>query len=964
MFGAALRSTSGKGKNRAEVRSQVGEDLSSALVALMSEDFTEDDISSIEVKPTEILLGNFYGGSFNNRISLGKEEGVRFSFNDLESYTFPRNSGNENQVLTVSDSNSHTNLIWKDVDDLMSQPWRIQNTTNKATLNTDDIYQQGKVAVGFTKDDEVSDKQLEVKGSIKVVDPGISPYYSLLETTPNLVAEGFDINTPGATSIFGTFDSSNETDTRFEGKNGAGVFARLVKDPVMGRVYTHTTTTKIQSSDTYSLNRFMLSTSSDASHFELSAGNGANSNTEQSYASILGDSYMGRLSFNTEGSTDGSGMYIVKNRGIVFYNGINSAEESYVFPRNKGTKNQILTVGDPVDVPEALNNIPANALVWKDAGDLMSQPWKIQNTENQATANTENIYQQGKVAIGFTKDDVVSDKQLEVKGDAKIMSKHEINSKTLYNILETNSVNVPAGFGPYNLLITSSEPGFVNDIDFAKNDLTFGFITDPNRNALSRMFTKDGKSYSFVQTDSSNNGSFNIGAVDGLNEKGVVIGGDNKHGLGLAVKKEDADYTSIRLRLEEGVVFIFDKEGESSKGGYTFPKNKGTKKQVLTVGDELSFVEDTENFDLNSLVWKNADELVSQPWRIQNTENTATLNSDNIYQQGNVAIGTISDDLLKDEKLYVIGNTKFETGYVNALSPNNEQSSSINTFPNAVYIESNAKNNGVNDGRSYIMNSAGQDLSSQGLLPEVWMSASSDNVDGKAYGDYAIRSSVKEKNSGFGIHNFTAASDISGSLQNTFVGIDDEGLKIGEIKLGTGSSYDNHWGFNGSMVADTYYLPKELPTQGQVLMYGSATSQGGKNIVKTKWESMENLTAGPKYFHAPSIVLPVVSTELSSGMSYDAGSGEFTVNLHTIYANQFGMAGDVNGVSRTALRSNQNDTLPVHTATELSYFITYFDNTVFDPQNISLSNDGILKYKVLTTNITERTYMNIVFKVK
>jgi|GEM_PF-1663352 len=725
LFGAILRSTSGKGRNRAEVRSQVGEDLSSALVALVAEDSTDEDISSIEVHSKEILLGNFYGGSFNNRISLGKEEGVRFSFNDLESYTFPRNSGNENQVLTVSDSNSHTNLIWKDVDDLMSQPWRIQNTTNKATLNTDDIYQQGKVAVGFTKDDEVSDKQLEVKGSIKVVDPGISPYYSLLETKPNLVAEEFDINTPGATSIFGTFDSSNETGTRFEGKNGAGVFARLVKDPVMGRVYTHTTTTKIQSSDTYSLNRFMLSTSSDASHFELSTGNGANSNTEQSYASILGDSYMGRLSFNTEGSTDGSGMYIVKNRGIVFYNGINSAEESYVFPRNKGTKNQILTVGDPVDVPEALNNIPANALVWKDAGDLMSQPWKIQNTEN-----------------------------------------------------------------------------------------------------------------------------------------------------------------------------------------------------------------------------------------------TATLNSDNIYQQGNVAIGTISDDLLKDEKLYVIGNTKFETGYVNALSPNNEQSSSIYTFPNAVYIESNAKNNGVNDGRSYIMNSAGQDLSSQGLLPEVWMSASSDNVDGKAYGDYAIRSSVKEKNSGFGIHNFTAASDISGSLQNTFVGIDDEGLKIGEIKLGTGSSYDNHWGFNGSMVADTYYLPKELPTQGQVLTYGSATSQGGKNTVKTKWESMENLTAGPKYFHAPSIVLPVVSTELSSGMSYDAGSGEFTVNLHTIYANQFGMAGDVNGVSRTALRSNQNDTLPVHTATELSYFITYFDNIVFDPQNISLSNDGILKYKVLTTDITERTYMNIVFKVK
>ena len=54
-------------------------------------------------------------------------------------------------------------------DSSIKEPWKIQNTENQAVLNTDDIYQQGKVAVGFTKDDEVSNKQFEVKGNIKVL---------------------------------------------------------------------------------------------------------------------------------------------------------------------------------------------------------------------------------------------------------------------------------------------------------------------------------------------------------------------------------------------------------------------------------------------------------------------------------------------------------------------------------------------------------------------------------------------------------------------------------------------------------------------------------------------------------------------------------------------------------------------------------------------------------------------------
>jgi hypothetical protein len=77
------------------------------------------------------------------------------------------------------------------------------------------------------------------------------------------------------------------------------------------------------------------------------------------------------------------------------------------------------------------------------------------------------------------------------------------------------------------------------------------------------------------------------------------------------------------------------------------------------------------------------------------------------------------------------------------------------------------------------------------------------------------------------------------------------------------------------------------------------------------------------------------------------------------------MVGNVAGATRTAIKSPSAGTLPVLAANTLDYFVTYFDNTVFDPASITLSDSGILTYKVLSSGtVTEKTYMNIVFKVK
>ncbi|RYD98053.1 MAG: hypothetical protein EOP54_08960 [Sphingobacteriales bacterium] len=143
-------------------------------------------------------------------------------------------------------------------------------------------------------------------------------------------------------------------------------------------------------------------------------------------------------------------------------------------------------------------------------------------------------------------------------------------------------------------------------------------------------------------------------------------------------------------------------------------------------------------------------------------------------------------------------------------------------------------------------------------------------------------------------------------------------------------------------------------------------SSADKVVVADADGVLKTVTAvAPRFFYAPSMVLPTTSTGLPAGVTYDAGTQTFTANLYTIYSNQFGMTGNVAGPTRSAIKSASATTLPVFASTDLEYFVSYFDNAVFDPSTITLSDSGVMTYKVLPVAvITEKTYMNIVFKVK
>ncbi|WP_412850772.1 hypothetical protein ACL0VS_01120 [Chryseobacterium sp. PMSZPI] len=106
----------------------------------------------------------------------------------------------------------------------------------------------------------------------------------------------------------------------------------------------------------------------------------------------------------------------------------------------------------------------------------------------------------------------------------------------------------------------------------------------------------------------------------------------------------------------------------------------------------------------------------------------------------------------------------------------------------------------------------------------------------------------------------------------------------------------------------------------------------------------------PKFFYMPSIVLPTDTSD----PAYDSGTGEFTINLYQLYANQF---------TTPVIKSNATSTLPVLTSTDLDYFVTYSDSAVFNI--VSLDTSGILKYKLQAGYVvSEKTYMNVVLKVK
>jgi hypothetical protein len=130
----------------------------------------------------------------------------------------------------------------------------------------------------------------------------------------------------------------------------------------------------------------------------------------------------------------------------------------------------------------------------------------------------------------------------------------------------------------------------------------------------------------------------------------------------------------------------------------------------------------------------------------------------------------------------------------------------------------------------------------------------------------------------------------------------------------------------------------------------NVTAAGYYYFNGTVWRS---IGGGSGWFYMPSAVLPVKTSD----PRWDGT--KFNVDLFGVYSQQFTLQNT--GMS---VKAPSATTLPVKTAaTQLEYFITYYDNAVF--QNVAVSDDGKLTYTVNAGGTpSEATFMNIVFKEK
>lgn len=150
----------------------------------------------------------------------------------------------------------------------------------------------------------------------------------------------------------------------------------------------------------------------------------------------------------------------------------------------------------------------------------------------------------------------------------------------------------------------------------------------------------------------------------------------------------------------------------------------------------------------------------------------------------------------------------------------------------------------------------------------------------------------------------------------------------------------------------TSFSPLSAHTQGMVV-YNTATTgdvtPGFYQNNGSKWHRL--LSTEDAFFYMPSTLLPI-----DEGNPAFA-NGKFTINLYNSYKEQFGLT------ASNVVTSDNQAKLPVYGSNELYYFITYYDDAVF--KDVTLSSAGVLTYKLKDgANYSEKTYMNIIFKVK
>lgn len=250
--------------------------------------------------------------------------------------------------------------------------------------------------------------------------------------------------------------------------------------------------------------------------------------------------------------------------------------------------------------------------------DAKTEPWREQNTTNEATANSQSIYQTGSVAVGDFST-AASTKKMEVKGDFK----SEITAAGGATGTEVGSPLNPNGAMHYWF----SSPTNYRIASASDQRALLQGVSGTTTNAISasdiqsEMSSVNGtNSISIART--LNTGEFrlesynvadNFGSTVSLQNDGLRLRHTNTNGAADPFPLNNS--TEIFVQKANGVRFNFRDAAAVQTGEYWFPTTSGTNGQVMT------------QTATGKMVWSNPSTLFSEVDGVIGNEVTdATVN--------------------------------------------------------------------------------------------------------------------------------------------------------------------------------------------------------------------------------------------------------------------------------------------------------------------------------------------------
>lgn len=261
-----------------------------------------------------------------------------------------------------------------------------------------------------------------------------------------------------------------------------------------------------------------------------------------------------------------------------------------------GTKNANFTATNMVVVD-------ANGVLGKQAlptiptiPTIPTEPWQVAGSTTQATSNTSNIYQNGKVGIG----------------------NYSANNPSMESSFEING----GGSKQLGLINTINNVVYKWDISTEDKALTFTKRKPDNDRRIFSL-TQDAKLYLGSGLTSEGGGGAKL----------ILDGGNGKIGI----NQNSASY-NLDVNGDAKISGLKSGSGYTAAHMVVADANGVLGKQALPTIPTMPTIP-------------------TEPWRVAGGSTQATSNTDNIYQNGNVGIGNFGDRKTLTEKLEVEGNT-------------------------------------------------------------------------------------------------------------------------------------------------------------------------------------------------------------------------------------------------------------------------------------------------------------------